>query len=94
MQSGPCISPASGSTGRCSGGDCNTSYKYDCWGYEKCAISKCGRWSAASTAIISRTADFQCFYEPGGSVCQTRTGFMEGPDAAENAERFAIAYTH
>lgn len=92
--SGPCVSPVAASTDMCSGGDCDTSYKCDCLGYEKCTISKCGKWSPADNALISRTTNFQCSYEPGISMCQTQTGLMLGPNAAQNAEQAAIAYSY
>lgn len=90
---GPCSNPTA-STGMCSGGDCNTSYKCDCLGYEKCTIGKCGRWKPADSAVISHTSNFHCTYEPSSSICRTPIGLMEVPIAADNAEHAAIAYTY
>lgn len=101
MSSAECTcaqSPAAGECTRptekdnCLQGDCVPSHKCDCFGYELCAISTCGKWSPAVNAILSRTAEFQCKYDVAGSKCRTATVVMDTLDAADNSKAASTKY--
>lgn len=87
---GECTRPVEG--GKCLQDDCMPSFKCDCFGYELCSISTCGRWTPAVNAILSRTSEFQCKYEATGSKCRTATSFLDTLSGADNAKIASIKY--
>lgn len=69
-------------------------FKCDCRGFEKCSINTCGRFLPTSTALPSRSIEFQCTYDAKSSTCRTKTGLTETVKAAESAEQATISYIH
>lgn len=78
--------------GKCLQGDCKPSHKCDCFGYELCAVSKCGKWSPAVSAILSRSTEFRCGYEAEGAQCRSAKEIMDTLESSDNAKSASTKY--
>lgn len=87
--SGTCTRPASSQT-KCLQGDCTESFRCDCWGFEKCSISACGKFVPVGNASLSREVEFQCKSEADGSQCRRFIDYMDTVEGAGNARDSAV----
>lgn len=76
----------------CLQGECLESFRCDCWGFEKCSITTCGKHVPISSANLSTDIAFQCKLEADGSQCRNPTGYMDTSEGAENARDASVAF--
>lgn len=76
----------------CLQGECLESFRCDCWGFEKCSISTCGKHVPISGSVLSTDIPFQCTLEADGSQCRNPTGYMDTTEGAENARDAAVSF--
>lgn len=88
--SGVCTYPTGG--GKCLDGECSDSMRCDCFGFELCAISTCGKWDFTPPAVRSVTNEFQCTYVADGSHCRTSTDFVGTVEGSTNARDAAVVF--
>lgn len=88
--SGVCTSKTS--SGKCIDGECQPSMRCDCFGFEKCAISTCGKWEAVPPAVRSLTKEFQCQYNPNGTNCRTVTDLADTVEGSKNAQDATVVF--
>lgn len=89
LPSGTCM--RSQDDGTCLLGPCNEGYRCDCFGYEKCSISKCGMYTSVSTSIPSESVPFPCQMTQGTGVCTNPVDILDTVSTARNAESDAAA---
>lgn len=87
--SGTCL--RSQGDGTCLLGLCSEGYRCDCFGYERCSISKCGKHVTIGDSVPSETVPFSCQYSPGSGHCTNAVDMLDTVSAANNAESDATA---
>jgi hypothetical protein len=89
--SGLCTRPSA--DGKCLQGACTKeSYRCDCWGFEKCAISTCGQHRPDTSAIPSADVEFRCTYVADAGQCRNVAGFMDSVESSDNARDSSIVF--
>lgn len=89
--SGTCL--RSQGDGTCLLGLCQEGYRCDCFGYELCGVSTCGKHISIGNTVPSETVPFQCKYSPGSGKCTNPVEILDTVNGAVNAETDAAVTT-
>lgn len=89
--SGTCL--RSQGDGTCLLGLCQEGYRCDCFGFEVCSLSTCGKLVPIGSILPSEVNPFACENNPGAGACVVVMDFLDSVAAAVNAEAAAVVST-
>lgn len=89
--SGTCL--RSQGDGTCLLGLCNEGHRCDCFGYELCRVSNCGKHITIGNAVPSEAVPFPCKHTPGAGQCTNAVDVVDTVSGAVNAETDAAVTT-